>query len=43
MGGKLYEPKNLEHNRRVYALIEAKGLEGVNFWIGIHDKYNEGS
>merc|ERR1711953_675998 len=43
MDGKLYEPQSLFHNQLVYALIEEKGLEGSGFWIGIHDKFTEGS
>ena len=43
LGGKLYEPQSLFHNQLVYALIEIKGLEGSGFWIGIHDKFTEGS
>ena len=42
LGGKLYEPQSLFHNQLVYALIEEKGREGSH-WIGIHDKYTEGS
>ena len=42
-GGKLYEPQSLSHNQMVYALIEEKGLESKNFWVGIHDKNTENS
>ena len=44
LDGKLYEPQTLFHNQLVSALIEEKGLDEVSqFWIGIHDKYTEGS
>ena len=43
LDGKLYEPQSLFHNQLVSALIEEKGQEGSSFWIGIHDKYTEGS
>ena len=43
MDGKLYEPQSLFHNQLVYALIEAKGIQSSGFWIGIHDKFTEGS
>ena len=43
MDARLYEPQSLLHNRLVYSLIEAKRREHTNYFIGIHDKYEEGS
>ena len=42
LDGKLYEPQTLFHNQLVSALIE-DDLRDSSFWIGIHDKYTEGS
>ena len=39
-GGKLFEPRNAKHNAFVTRLAEKKGLNG--FWIGIHDKKENG-
>ena len=38
--GKLFEPRNEEHNTFVTRLAEKKGLYG--FWIGIHDRKEKG-
>jgi len=43
LDAKLYEPQSLSHNQMVYALIEEKGLESKNFWVGIHDMNTENS
>ena len=43
MDGQLYEPMTLFHNQLVYALIEEKERAGHAFYIGIHDRYDEGS
>ena len=43
LDAKLYEPQSLSHNQFVYALIEKIGLEGSDFWIGLHDKHTENS
>merc|ERR1712029_96165 len=43
LDAKLYEPQSLSHNQMVYALIEEKGLESKDFWVGIHDKNTENS
>ena len=36
----MFEPKYSSANREVTALAKAKGV--ASFWIGIHDKTNEG-
>merc|ERR1711963_822798 len=36
-GGRLYEPKSLEHNRMVWNVLKSKGLDVHSTWIGIHD------
>ena len=43
MDGQLYEPKTLFHNQLVYAIIEQKERTRQAFYIGIHDRYEEGS
>merc|ERR1712062_171997 len=43
MDGQLYEPKTLFHNQLVYAIIEEKERTRQAFYIGIHDRYEEGS
>ena len=43
MDARLYEPQSLLHNRLVYSLIEAKKRNNKHHFIGIHDKYEEGS
>ena len=40
LGRKLFEPKSSTANSKVTALAKTKGV--TEFWIGIHDKTNEG-
>ena len=39
-GGILFEPRDTSITEILYSLMQAKGIN--NFWIGIHDKVNEG-
>ena len=43
MDAKLYEPQSFLHNQLVYLLIKAKERDEHGYFIGIHDKYEEGS
>ena len=39
-GGSLFEPRDTSITEILYSLMRAEGID--NFWIGIHDKVNEG-
>ena len=43
-GGRLYEPKSLEHNKLVWNFLKSKGYpqNGFSHWIGITDRAREG-
>jgi len=42
-GGRLYEPKSLEHNKMVWNFLKSKGrTEYYRHWIGINDIAREG-
>jgi len=41
-GGRLYEPKSLEHNKMVWNFLKSKGRDIYNNWIGINDIATEG-
>jgi len=42
-GGRLYEPKSLEHNKMVWNFLKSKGRTEYRFhWIGINDIAREG-
>ena len=40
---RLFEPQTLVQNNLVYQLIEAKGRDKYEHWIGINDKAEEGT
>jgi len=41
-GGRLYEPKSLEHNKMVWNFLKSKGRDIYYHWIGINDIAREG-
>merc|ERR1711963_335810 len=41
-GGRLYEPKSLEHNKMVWNFLKSKGRATYWHWIGINDIAREG-
>jgi len=41
-GGRLYEPKSLEHNKMVWNFLKSKRRDDYHHWIGINDIVREG-